>query len=148
MTPVAQAADWVRTGPVRWYSMETRQPAIEGESAGMANGLTKRGPFVRSVSAPMVICSMPPPPVLMITAPRSSCSGDMAAKSMPESATASLAAATAKWMKRLMRRAILWSMAALGSKSLTSAAMRTSRSLASKWVIGPTPETPPARLRQ
>ena len=45
-------------------------------------------------------------------------------------------------MKRLMRRAILGFMATVGSKSLTSAAMRTSRSDASKRVMGPPPLLP------
>ena len=45
MTEVAQAATWVMTGPVRWYSIDNMQAPIEPDSAGTANGLTKRGPF-------------------------------------------------------------------------------------------------------
>ena len=44
MTELAQAATWVMTGPVRPYSMDSWQAAIEPESAGMANGLTCPGP--------------------------------------------------------------------------------------------------------
>ena len=50
--------------------------------------------------------------------------GVIAAKSM-ESATASLPAAIAKWMNRLIRRAIFGSMTVDGSKPRTSAAIRT-----------------------
>ena len=46
MTDVAQAATWVMTGPVRPYSIDSMQAAIEPDRAGTANGLTKRGPFV------------------------------------------------------------------------------------------------------
>ena len=97
---------------------------------------------------PSMTCSWPPPDVFTATATRSRDSGSIAAKSMPESATASLPAAMPRWMKRLIRRAILRSMAVAGSKSLTSAAMRTSNALASKWVMGPAPLIPATRLRQ
>ena len=126
MTELAQAATWVITGPVSPYSMESWQAAIEPERAGMAKGLTNCGPRCSTVCVPSTICSSPPPPVLKATAARSRCSGDHASKSRPLSATASLPAAMARWMKRLMRRAILRSMTVVGSKSLTSAAMRTS----------------------
>ncbi len=72
----------------------------------------------------------------------------MAAKSMPLWATASLPAAIAKWMKRLIRRAILASMWAAGSKSRTSAAMRTSWADASKLRMVRVPVTPACRLAQ
>jgi hypothetical protein len=91
---------------------------------------------------------MPPPPVLMTTATRSRRSIGQSAKSSPASSTASFAAATPKWMNRLIRRAILRSIAIVGSKSLTSAAIRTSNPVASKDVIGPAPETPARRLDQ
>ena len=45
MTDVAHAATCVITGPVRPYSIDSMQPAIEPDSAGIANGDTKRGPF-------------------------------------------------------------------------------------------------------
>ena len=68
MTPDAQAATWVMTGPVRPYFIETWAAAMLPETAGMANGLTWPGPFSQSVLAPSMTCSMPPPPVLMTTA--------------------------------------------------------------------------------
>ena len=66
-------------------------------------------------------------------------SSAIAAKSMPASATASLPAAIAKWMNRLIRRAIFASIAIVGSKSMTSAAIRTSNADASKPWIEPRP---------
>ena len=50
MTLEAQAATWVMTGPVRPYSIDSRQAAIEPDRAGMAKGLTKRAPRVLMVS--------------------------------------------------------------------------------------------------
>ncbi len=50
MTDVAHAADWVMTGPVRPYSIDSWQAAIDADRAGNANGLTEPGPFVSSVS--------------------------------------------------------------------------------------------------
>ena len=126
MMELAQAATWVMTGPVRPYSIDSWQAAMEPDSAGMANGLTWPGPLALRVAVPSMTCSWPPPDVFTATATRSRCSGSIAAKSRPESATASLPAAMARWMKRLIRRAILRSIAIVGSKSLTSAAMRTS----------------------
>ena len=85
MIEVAQAATWVMTGPVRWYSIESMQAPIEPDRAGTANGLTKRGPLVSWTWVPSMICSMPPPPVLTTTPTRSRCSGVIASKSIPES---------------------------------------------------------------
>ena len=148
ITELAQAATWVITGPVRPYFIETMQAAIEPERAGIANGLTWPGPFCSSACVPSMSSSSPPPPVLIATPTRSRCSGDQAAKSRPASSTASCAAAIPKWMKRLMRRAILRSMATVGSKPLTSAAIRTSNPVGSNDVMGPAPLTPARRLRQ
>ena len=76
-----------------------------------------------------MIASIPPPPVFTTTPTRSRCSWLIAAKSIPLSATASLPAAIAKWMKRVIRRAIFGSMAIVGSKPRTSAAIWTSNPL-------------------
>ena len=75
MTLEAQAATWVMTGPVKPYSMESWQAAMEPDRAGMAKGLTKRAPLVLMVSCPSMTCSMPPPEVFTATATRSRCSG-------------------------------------------------------------------------
>ena len=74
MTDVAQAATWVMTGPVRPHSIDSIAAAIEPDSAGTANGDTKRGPFWSWTWVPSMICSMPPPPVLTTTPTRSRCS--------------------------------------------------------------------------
>ncbi len=148
MIEVAQAATWVMTGPVRWYSIESMQAPIEPDRAGTANGLTKRGPLVSWMWVPSMICSMPPPPVLTTTPTRSRCSGVIASKSIPESRTASLPAAIASWMKRLIRRAIFASITVVGSKSRTSAAIRTSNADGSKLWISRVPVTPATRFDQ
>ncbi len=96
MIDVAQAADWVMTGPVRPCSIDSWQAAIDADNAGKANGLTEFGPLMRKTSDPIVTCSIPPPPVLTATATRSRRSGDHSLKSSPASATASLPAAIAK----------------------------------------------------
>ena len=53
MMEVAQAADWVMTGPVRPYSIDSWHAAIDADTAGNANGLTWPGPLSRSTSWPM-----------------------------------------------------------------------------------------------
>ena len=148
MTEVAQAATCVMTGPVSPYSIDRSAAPIEPDSAGMANADTKRGPLVSWTCVPSMICSIPPPPVLTTTPTRSRCSWLMAANSMPESATASFPDAIAKWMKRLIRRAILGSIALAGSNPLTSAAIRTSNPVGSKLSIVRVPVTPATRLDQ
>ncbi len=148
MTDVAQAATWVMTGPVRPYSIDSMQAPIEPDSAGTAKGLTKRGPRVSWIWVPSITCSRPPPPVFTTTPTRSRASSSIAAKSIPLSATASLPAAIAKAMNRLIRRAIFGSMNSAGSKSSTSAAIRTSNADASKLTIERVPVTPALRLPQ
>ena len=142
-TPVAQAAAWVIAAPVRPYFMLTMQAPMLGLRAGMANALTKRPPFSRKASLPIVTCSIPPPPVLMTVATRSRRSAShswMLAR--PASSMASVAAATANCTKRLMRRAIFISIVFVGSKSFTSAAICTSLADGSKCVMRPAPEVP------
>jgi hypothetical protein len=148
MTPDAQAATWVMTGPVSPYFIDTWAAAIDPESAGMAKGLTWPGPLSRIMSAPSMTISIPPPPVFTMTATRSRCSSVMDAKSIPERSTASVAAATPKCTKRLIRRTILRSIVASGSKPFTSAAIFTSWAVVSKVVIGPPPGVPASRFDQ
>ena len=148
ITDVAHAATWVMTGPVRWYSIDSMQPAIDPDSAGTANADTNRGPLVSWTWVPSMIDSTPPPPVLMTTPTRSRSSTVMAAKSSPDEAIASWPAPIARWMNRLIRRAILGSMNLPGSKSRTSAAIRTSNALASNDLMRRVPVTPALRLPQ
>ena len=148
ITLLAQAATCVITGPVMPYLIETWAAAIEPDRAGMAKGETWPGPRRLSVSVPSMTCSMPPPPVLTTTPIRSRSSADAVERSSPAARTASSAAAIAKWMKRLIRRAILRSMATVGSKLFTSAAIRTSNPVGSNEVMGPAPDRPATRLRQ
>ena len=148
ITDVAHAATWVMTGPVRWYSIDSMQPAIDADSAGTANADTNRGPLVSWTWVPSMIDSTPPPPVLMTTPTRSRSSTVIAAKSRPDERIASRPAPMARWMYRLIRRAILGSMYWPGSKPSTSAAIRTSNALASKDVIRRVPVTPAWRFLQ
>ena len=95
-----------------------------------------------------MISSMPPPPVFTTTPTRSRCSGVIAAKSIPDDATASLPAPIARWMNRLIRRAILASITVAGSKSSTSAAIWTSNPVGSKDWIRRVPVTALRRFDQ
>ena len=148
MTPDAHAATWVITGPVSPNFMDTWAAAMEPDSAGIANGLTCPGPLSRIVSAPSMTCSIPPPPVLMTTATRSRCSGLQPSNDSADRSTASTAAATPKWMNRLIRLAILRSIVASASKPLTSAAIFTSCAVVSNVVIGPPPGVPAYRFER
>ena len=67
---------------------------------------------------------------------------------MPDAVTASLPAAVARWMNRLMRRAIFASMNWVGSKSSTSAAIWTSNADASNDRMRRVPVTPLRRFVQ
>jgi len=75
-------------------------------------------------------------------------SWSIAAKSIPASRTASIPAPMASWMKRLIRRAIFGSMTVVGSKSRTSAAIRTSNADVSKRRTVRVPVTPATRFDQ
>ena len=55
ITEVAQAATCVMTGPVRPYSIDSMQAAIEPDSAGTANADTNRGPLVSWTCVPSMI---------------------------------------------------------------------------------------------
>ena len=122
-TPEAQAATLVMTGPRRPFWMLIWQAAIEGESIGTMNGLTRLPPCSRKIRSPVATSPMPPPPVLITTAMSSRFSSVTCS---PDSAMAWAAAATASWLKRDMRRACLKSIQVAGSKPFTSAAIWTS----------------------
>ena len=93
------------------YFIETWQAAIEPDSAGMANGETWPGPF--SARTWRSVDDLLEPAAAGVDArPRRGRAGPgrMARSRCPASSTASVAAAIARWMKRLIRRAILRSM--------------------------------------
>jgi hypothetical protein len=148
MTEVAHAATWVMTGPVSPYSIDSIAAPIEPDNAGTANADTNRGPFVSWTCVPSMIASIPPPPVFTTTPTRSRSSWLMDAKSIPESATACFPAPIARWMNRLIRRAILGSMTDAGLKPSTSAAICTSKPVTSKPWIRRVPVTPATRFDQ
>ena len=122
-TPEAQAATEVMTGPRMPFWMLTWQAAIEGDSIGTMNGETRGPPLVRYVSWPCATSIIPPPPVFTTTAMSSRLPSPI---SSPDASIAWRAAATAIWLKRLIRRAALKSMKSAGSKPVISAAIRTS----------------------
>jgi enoyl-[acyl-carrier-protein] reductase (NADH) len=108
--------------------MGVAKAALESTSRYMARELGPRGIRVNLVAAGPI--------------------RTMAAKSIPESRTASWPAPMARCTKRLIRRAILASITALGSKPMTSAAMCTSWSAESKpWIVR-VPVTPACRFAQ
>src|SRR3990170_3744919 len=144
-TPDAHAATEVMTGPRIPFWMLTWQAAMDGDIIGTMKGLTRSGPFVRSVTSPPATSCRPPPPVFTTTATSSRLWSPI---SSAAESIAWRAAATASCANRLMRRACLKSIQSFGSKPFTSAAMRTSRWEASNWPIGATPETPATRFDQ
>src|SRR3954470_16005335 len=113
----------------------TRLTMIEG----MKKGLTRRWPFstaVRCVSSSVPRPPMPEPTITPVRSPRGLSVG------RPASLSARSVAARPNWMNRSFRRASFLSMNLAGSKLFTSPAMRLGRSLASKRVMGPTPDLP------
>ncbi len=139
LAPVAQAVTTAMFGPRRPNWIATCPAPVSGSIIGIRNGLTQRGPRVRSFSASSSSVPIPPTPVPMTTPIRSRLASLIARR---ESASACAAATTANCVKRSIRRASRRLSSASGSKPLTSAAMRVLYSLASKRVIGPTPERP------
>ena len=90
---------------------------------------------------PSMTCSMPPPPVLMTTPPVALLLGHRCEVD-PGVVDGLLPAAIAKWTDRLIRRAIFGSIAIVGSKPFTSAAIRSRSPIASKLLIGPARSCP------
>ena len=91
---------------------------------GMNSGLTRFGPFSASVKKPLCSSSMPPMPVPNTHAMRAVSS---ASRSSPDCAMASSDATMAYCTKRSKRRASFFEIpCSVGSKSRTSAAIRTS----------------------
>ena len=132
MTDVAQAATWVITGPVRPYSIDSMQAPIEPDSAGIANGLTKRGPVCRARGVPSMTCSIPPPPVLTTTPTRSRCVLVHRPEVDARVGDRLLAGGHREVDEPAHPARHLRIHGLAGSKSLTSAAIRTSNADASK----------------
>ena len=128
MTEVAQAATWVMTGPVRPYSIDSMQArhragqGRDGERADEARTLlvvdVRAVDDLLDAAAAGVDDDADPVALRPGPSPRSR---------SRNRATASAPAPIASWMKRLIRRAILASITVVGSKSRTSAAIRTSK---------------------
>ena len=149
MTLLAQAATWVMTGPVSPYFMLTERRghrARQGRDRERAD--LARAPGRERRRALDDLLHAAAAGVDDDGRPGRAARSASRLKSRPAWSTASVAAAIAKWMNRLIRRAILRSIAVAGSKSLTSAAIRTSKPVGSKDVIGPAPDTPAMRLAQ
>ena len=144
-TPAAHAAVLVTTGPLMPYCIETWQEAMLGIISGTIIGPTRSQPLVTRTWASSATARIPPPPVAMM-APISQALASLISR--PASARACPAAAMENCEKRSMRLDALRSMKSPGSKFLTSAAMLTGNSSASKLAIFATPETPASKLRQ
>src|SRR5512142_948864 len=137
--PVAQADTGEKFGPFMPYFRLIWPGARLMMRLGMKKGPILRTPFSRKVRYSSSMVPRPPMPAPTMHPIFSGSSFDM---SRPESFTAISAAASAKWMKRSLRRASLRSMNFVGSKSFTSPAIRVGNVEASKSVIGPTPLLP------
>ena len=141
MADAAQAVHCALSGPRVPSSMDTNAAPMLGISAGTQKGEKRSMPFVNRCSC--AVCSVPSPPMpVAMAAPMRSASGSISSRAW---STASRAAATASWQKRSVRRAVFLSIATVGSKSLTSQAILTGDSEASKSVIGPPPGRPARR---
>ncbi len=119
--------------------MDTFPAAILQIISGTSNGLMRLGPFSSSfLCSRSIACKLPmPEPMAVPTRYGSSFS-----MSMPESRSASFAAATAYWENNSIRFAALKSMKFLPSKPFTSAAMWHLNPSVSNLVIGANPVFP------
>ena len=115
MTDVAQAATWVMTGPVRPYSIDSRQPRHRArQGRDRERGDEARALLVVGVgavddlldpAAARVHDDADPVPLVLVHR------REVDARRL----TASVPAPIERWMNRLMRRAILASMTVVGS---------------------------------
>src|SRR5918912_2530494 len=145
MVPAAQAATEVIMGPWMPSWIDGWDEAILGDISGTKKGVTRSGPFSLNVRSSRATRFMPPPPVFITTPTAALLAGVIAS---PASSRAMRLTATANWAKRSMRRASLTGMYRLGSKPVTSPAMRTHKADASNAAMGPMPQTPADRLAQ
>ena len=144
LEPAAQAVQVALQGPLVPSSSETCAEPMLAMIIGIKRGLSRSGPLVTR----MLICSWKvcrPPTPLATRAPMSVAS---ACTSMPASASAMRAAATANCAKRSMRRPARFSMKSVNSKPFTSPAKRTARRDGSKLAMVPMPLSPAVTRRQ
>ena len=140
--PVAHAVTTVEFGPFAPVIMEIWPDAISAIIIGMRNGEILDGPLSTNTLHWSSRVRSPPMPLPTRTPTRSAFAGVIFS---PASSIASRAAATPKWTKRSILRLSLRSIHLVTSKPLTSAAIWTSKSVGSKCVILPIPETPEIR---
>src|SRR5882757_5541633 len=107
-------------------------------------GLTAFGPSATSAIWLRSVSGVPATAQPKVTPVRSA----TGSSSRPASATASRAATIASCEKRAVRWARFGPRCSTGSNPLTSPAIRVGSSLASNWVIGPTPDSPASSARQ
>ena len=112
---------------------------------GMKNGLILEGPLAPSFKDCSKKVWIPPIPVPTHTPQRVA---SIFSKSSLASSIASLAAATANWVTRSIRLPSFLSPYLPKSKSFTSPAILTLKSVVSNWVIIPIPDLPAVRLAQ
>ena len=126
---VAQALATAKFVPFAPVWMAIMPASMSGSIIGTTNGPTRSGPRVCRMIAASTIVLMSPMPLPTMRPTWSASSGVISSSA---SRIASWAATRPSWRKRSMRRASLRSRYWLGSKPLTSPAMRTSRSSDSK----------------
>ena len=118
---VAQAVVVTMFGPLAPVKMDICPGPMLEMSMGIMNGEILLGPASSSLLCQVSSVCRPPSPIPRMTATSSALSGVMA---NPASSSSILAAATANWVKRSMRRACLAGIQASGANPLTSPAMR------------------------
>ena len=119
--------------------MATVQAAMLTMVLGTAKALPFRGPFLKNDVYCSSSTSNPPAPEPTTQPMRA---GSSLAMSRPACSTASIAAYTANWEKRAMRRDCFLEMRFSGSKSLTSQAISLWKPAGSNAAILAAPETP------
>src|SRR5882757_710637 len=136
---VVHAVTTPRFGPFRPYLIDRCPPIMLTIEAGMKNGEIFRGPPFRKLSYSCSMVPRPPMPAPQ-TAPQRSASSLL--KSIPDSVTAWIPAATPQCMNSSTRRACVGVMYCVTSKSGTEPPKRTGKADTSNLVIGPIPLSP------
>src|ERR1700744_3963400 len=136
---VVHAVTTPRFGPFRPYLIERWPEIMLMIEAGTKNGEILRGPPFNQLSCSCSMGSRPPMPAPH-TAPQRS--GSNLLKSIPESVTACMPAATPYCINSSMRRASFGVMYCVTSKSRTEPPKRTGKADTSNLVMGPIPLSP------